>query len=134
MNLDKGLEGALHIEAVTRIEDNERRVSSIQSNENTQLVNSINDLVRILQTNQSNRQDNQKFSSQGARPKKFLRGSERSSRETGDRNRTIIAITEAALIIVDTIATVERNCQHQEAIAEAEIGRTRVAPSSQRQR
>ena len=71
MTLDKALEKALHIEAVTRIEeaDNKPRVSAIQSNENTQLVNSINDLVRLLQTNQSNRQNNQKFSSQGARPR-----------------------------------------------------------------
>ena len=90
MTLDKAFERALHIEAVTRIqeEDNERRVSAIQSNENTQLVNSINDLVRTLQTNQPNRQENQKFSSQRARPKEFLRGSERSSRENGDRNRS----------------------------------------------
>ena len=89
VTLDKALKRALHIEAVTRIEDedNEPQVSAIQSNENTQLFNSINNLVRTLQTNQSNRQDNQKFSSQGARPKEFLRGSERSSRETGDRNR-----------------------------------------------
>ena len=47
---------------------------------------------------------------------------------------TIIAITEAALIIDEPITTVERNCQHHEAIREAEIGRTRVEPSSQRQR
>ena len=88
MNLDKALEGALHIEAVTRIEeDNEPRVSAIQSKKNTQLVNSINDLVRTLQTNQSNSQDNQNFSSQGSRPKEFLRGIELSSRETGGRNR-----------------------------------------------
>ena len=54
--LDKVLERALHIEAVTRIEeeDNEPRVSAIQSNENSQLVNSISDLVRTLQTYQSN--------------------------------------------------------------------------------
>ena len=44
--------------------------------------------MRTLQTNQPNRQENQKFSSQGARPKEFLRGSERSSRENGDRNRS----------------------------------------------
>ena len=89
VTLDRALERALHIEIVTRIEeeDNEPRVPAIQSNENTQLVNSINDLVRTLQTNQSKRQDNQKFSPQGARPKEFLRGSGRSSRETGDRNR-----------------------------------------------
>ena len=90
MTLDKTLERALHIEAVTRIEeeDNEPRVSAIQSNENTQLVNSINDLVQTLQTNQPNRQENQKFSLQRARPKEFLRGSEQSSRENGDRNRS----------------------------------------------
>ena len=71
ITLDKALERALHIQELTRIEeeDNEPRVSAIQSNENTQLVNSINDLVRTLQTNQPNRQENQKFSSQGARPK-----------------------------------------------------------------
>ena len=89
MILDKALERALHIEEVTRIgeEDNEPLVSAIQSNENIQLVNLINDLLRTLQTNQSNRQDNQKFSSKGARPKAFMRGSERISRETRDRNR-----------------------------------------------
>ena len=89
MTLDKALERALHIEAVMRIEeeDKEPRISALQSNGNTQLVNSITDLVRTLQNNQSNRQDNQKFSSEGASPKEFMRGSERSSRETGDRNR-----------------------------------------------
>ena len=89
ITLDKALERALLIEASTTIEeeDNEPRGSAIQSNENTQLVNSINDLVRTLQDNQSNRQDNQKFSSQGARPKEFRCGSERSSRETEVRNR-----------------------------------------------
>ena len=89
---------ALHIEAVTRIEkeDNEPRVSAIQSNENTQLVNSINDLVRTLQTNQPNIQENQKFSSQEARQKEFLRGSERSSRENGDRNRSTHSYTRSS--------------------------------------
>ena len=89
ITLNKALERALHIEAVTRIEeeDNEPQFSAIQSNENTQLNNSVNDLVRTLQTNQSNRQDNQNFSSQGVRPKELLLGSERSSRETEDRNR-----------------------------------------------
>ena len=98
MNLDKALERALHIEAVTRIEeeDNEPRVSAIQSNENTQLVNSINDLVRTLQTNQPNRQENQKFSSQGARSKEFLRGSERSARENEDRNRSTNSYTRSS--------------------------------------
>ena len=90
MTIDKALERAQHIKTVTRIEleDNEELVSAIQSNENTQLVNSINHLVRTLLTNESNRQVNQKLiSSQGARPKEFLRGSERSSKEARDRNR-----------------------------------------------
>ena len=90
MTLDKDLERALHIEAVTRIEeeDDKPQVSAIQSDENTSLVISINDLVRTLQTNQSNRQDNQMFPLQEIRPKEFIRGSESSSREIGDRNRT----------------------------------------------
>ena len=98
MTLDKALERALHIEAVTRIEeeDNEARVSAIQSNKNTQLVNSINDLVQTLQTNQPNRRENQKFSSQGARPKEFLRGSQRSSRENEDRNRKTNSYTRSS--------------------------------------
>ena len=98
MTLDKALERALHIEAVTRIEeeDNEPRVSAIQSNENTQLVNSINDLVQTLQTNQPNRRENQKFSWQGARPKEFLRGSQRSSRENEDRNRNTNSYTRSS--------------------------------------
>ena len=100
MTLDKALERALHIEAVTRIEeeDNEPRVSAIQSNENTQPVNYINNLVRTLQTNQPNRQQNRKFSSQGARPKEFLRGSERSSRENGDRNRSTNSYTRSSAV------------------------------------
>ena len=45
MTLDGALERALHIEAVTRIEeeDNEPRVSAIHSKENSQLLNSIKD-------------------------------------------------------------------------------------------
>ena len=98
MTLDNTLERALHTEAVTRIEeeDNEPRVSAIQSKENTQLGNSINELVRTLQTNQPNRQENQKFSSHGARPKEFLRGNERSSRENGDRNRSTSSYTRSS--------------------------------------
>ena len=44
---------------------------------------------------------------------------------------TMKAITEAALIIDEPIATVERECQHQEARTEAEIGLLRIVPSSQ---
>ena len=98
MTLDRDLERALHIEAVARIEeeDNEPWVSAIQSKENSQLLNSINDLARTLQTNQPNRQGNQKFSSQGVRPKEFLRGSERNSRENGDRNRSTNSNTRSS--------------------------------------
>ena len=98
MTLDRALERALHIEAVTRIEeeDKEPRVSATQLKKNSQLLDSINEFVRTLQTNQPNRQENQKFSSQGARPKEFLRGSERSSRENGDRNRSTNSYTRSS--------------------------------------
>ena len=98
MTLDRASERALHLEAVTKIEeeDNEPRVSAIQSKENSQLLNSINDLVRTLQTNQPNFHENQKFSSQGVRPKEFLRGSERSSSENGDRNRSTNSYTRSS--------------------------------------
>ena len=49
-----------------------------------------------MRTNQPNRQENQKFSSQGARPKEFLRGSERSSREKRDRNRSTNSSTRSS--------------------------------------
>ena len=52
--------------------------------------------MRTLQTNQPNRQENQKFLSKGARPKEFLRGSERSSRENGDRNRSTNSYTRSS--------------------------------------
>ena len=87
MTLVKALERALNIESVARIEEegNEPRVSAIRSKENTQLVNSIND-----------RQENQMFQSQGARPKEFLRGSERSSRDNGDRNKSTNSYTRSS--------------------------------------
>ena len=46
MNLNKALERALHIEAVTKIEgeDDEQRVFAIQSKESSHLVNLIKDL------------------------------------------------------------------------------------------
>ena len=69
MNLYTDLERTLHNEAVTRIEEkeNESQVFAIQLNESSQLVNSIDDLVLTMLINQFNRQDNQKFSSQGAK-------------------------------------------------------------------
>ena len=91
--------------------------------------------MQTLHTNQPKKHYNQKLQSQGAKPKEFLRGSERCSRETGDRNRNydllfLQAIPEKALIIDEPIMTVERDCQHQEAKTEAEVGRTRVVRSS----
>ena len=51
MTLDKALERAVNIEAVTwnEEEDNELRVSAIQSNKKSYLVNSVIDLVTTLQ-------------------------------------------------------------------------------------
>ena len=125
MTLDRALERDLQLEAVTRIEeeDNEPRVSAIQSKENSQLLNSINDLVRTLQTNQPNRQENQKFSSQGARPKVFLRGSERSSREKGDRKRSTNSYTKSTNYE-------SRVRQRREVRTEADFNRTRDVSSS----
>ena len=53
MTLDKALERALHVEAVSKIEgeDKDPPVSAIKSKENTQLVNLTYHLVRTLQTN-----------------------------------------------------------------------------------
>ena len=135
MTLDRALERALHIEAVTRVEkeENEPHVSAIQSKENSQLLNSIIDFVRTLQTTQPNRQENQKFPSQGARPKEFLRGSERSSRENGDRNRSTNSYIRSNAEHRRTTYEVERVRQHWEVRTEAEIDHTRVVPSSRRQ-
>ena len=46
---------------------------------------------------------------------------------------TIIAMAEAPLIVDEPITKVERSCQLQKTRTEAEIDRTRVVPSSQRQ-
>ena len=74
MTIEKALESAIYTEAVTRIleENSDPRVYAIQSKKNSQVVNSINHLVRTLQTSQPNRQYNQKFLSRGARPKGHL--------------------------------------------------------------
>ena len=64
----------------------------------------------------------------------FPRGIERNQANSEIEIETIIDITEAAVIIDEPITTVERNCQPQEARMEAKIDRTRVVPSSQRQR
>ena len=130
MTLEKALERALFIEAVTRNEEEniEPRLSSaIQPNSNTQLINSINSLVPTLQNNQANMQDKQKFLSHGARSEEFLRGSERSSRESGDRKRNHNSYNRSS-------ADSRRTNYDIRAKTEDEIGRTRVLPSRQRQR
>ena len=52
--------------------------------------------MKTLQTNQPNMQKSQKFSSQAARPKEFLRGRERSSRENVDRNKSNNSYTRSS--------------------------------------
>ena len=47
---------------------------------------------------------------------------------------TMVAIREAALILDEPITKKERIRQHQKARKEAEIGRKKVVPTSQRQR
>ena len=71
---DKALERALRIEALDRIEEEDKKLlfSAIQLNEKSELVKSINSLVRTLQTNLSNKQCNQKFSSQKVRRKRVM--------------------------------------------------------------
>ena len=109
MTLDKALERALYIEAVTRIEeeDNEPRVSAIQSNENRQLVNLKNDLVRTLQTNQPNRQENQKSHRKERGQKRFCAVVSEVQERTEIEIEVLIAIPEAALSIDETITKVE---------------------------
>ena len=121
MTLYKSLEGALHIEAVTRTEeeDNKPRVSAIQANENTQLVNSINDLVQTLQTNQSNSKIIKSFHGKERGQKSFCKEVSVVQEKPEIEIETIISITEEALIIDEPIATVERNRQHQGARTEA---------------
>ena len=60
MTLDKALERRLHIEAVTIIEEEKKepRVSAVQSNVKSQLINSIKELLRTLKTGERNRQGN----------------------------------------------------------------------------
>ena len=60
MNVDKALERALHLEAVTRIEEEDRepRVSAVQPDLTQKLVESVGELVRALQvTDQRGRVD-----------------------------------------------------------------------------
>ena len=110
MTLDKALERALHIEAVTRIEeeDNEPRVSVIQSNENTQLVNSINDLVQTLQTNQLIGERIKSFHRKERGQKSFCAVVSEVQERTKIEIEILIAILEAALSIDETITKVER--------------------------
>ena len=113
LTLDKTLERALHIEAVARVEEEDKktRISTIQSNKNSQLVNLIYDLVRTLQTNQSNRQDNQRFYRKKPGQKSFC--------------AEVSEVQEKPEIDKDTITALP------EAITEAE-SRTSIVPSSRK--
>ena len=110
MTLDKALERTLHIEAVTRIkeEDNEPRVSAIQLNENKQLFNSINDLVRTLQTNQLIGKIFKSFHRKERGQKSFCAVMSEVQEGTEIEIKELIAIPEAALSIDETITKVER--------------------------
>ena len=101
MILDKALERALHI--VTS-----GFCSPVKKN--SQLVISVNDTVRTLQNSQTNRQDNQKLSSGGARPKReFLPVRHRGSRENGDRNRKSNRYNKSGADKYELITTLESN-------------------------
>ena len=130
MALDKALGRALHIEAVTRIEkqDSEPHFSHIKSNENSQLFNSNIDLLRTLQSNQSNRQVNQIFHRKERGRKNFCAEMTEIQEKPEIEIKTITAIPETALIIDEPSMTVERNRQHQEASTDADISFTRVVP------
>ena len=108
--LDSALEKALHIEAVTRIEekDNEPRTSAIQSNEDSQLVDSIIDLVRTMESSQPNRQDNQKLSLRGRRSKEFLAGEIEILGKSEIEVENTTAMTKAAQVKNEPFITVER--------------------------
>ena len=109
--LDKALERALHIEEVTRIgeEDNEPLVSAIQSNENIQLVILINDLLRTLQSNNLTGKIIKSFHRKERGQKSLCAEVSVVQEKPETETETIIAITEAALIIDEPFATVERN-------------------------
>ena len=86
-----------------------------------------------MQTNKPNRQEDQMFSTQGIQ-KCFCPVVSEVQEKTEIEIEVLIAITEAALSIDETITKVERVRQHREVRAEAEKDRTRVVPTSQRQR
>ena len=121
MALDKALERALNIEAGTRIEeeDKEPRVSAIQTNEG-RLINLTGKLIISFDRKE--------------RGQKYVDAEVSEVQKKPEIEiETKLAITEAALILDESITTVKRNRQHREARTEAEIGRTRVVPSNQRQ-
>ena len=109
MTLYTASERTLHIEAVTRIEKREiePQFFAIQSNENSQLVNSIDGLVLTLQINQSNRQDNQIFHRKEQRPKSFCAELSGVEEKPEIEKEIIKAIPEAAPIKNEPIVTIE---------------------------
>ena len=70
MNIERILEMALHLEAVTRIEEEEKepRVALLQPDNNERLINSVNQLIEKLSLSRDSRND--KFSGKETIPKK----------------------------------------------------------------
>ena len=134
MTLNRALERALHIEAVTRTEekDNEPPVFAIQSKENLQLLKSIIDLVRTLQTNQPKRQENQSFHRKERGQMSFYAVVSDVQEKTEIELEVLITKPEPMLSIDEPITKVERVRQHREVRTEAQIHRTRIVPSSRR--
>ena len=66
--------------------------------------------MQTLQTNESNRQNNQKFSLEGATPKDFRTEVSEVQEKPEVEVETKTAIKEAVLLIDVPITTVERDC------------------------
>ena len=60
VNIERILEMALHLEAVTRIEEEEKepRVAVLQPDNNERLINSVNQLIEKLSLSRDSRNDN----------------------------------------------------------------------------
>ena len=111
LTLEKALERVLHIESVTRTEEDakEPHVSAIQPNENSQLVNPISDLAQNLHTNQSKGKIIKSFHRKDRGQKNFCAEVSEVQKKPEMEKETIIAMTEAELIIDEPNTTVERN-------------------------
>ena len=85
MNIERLLETALHFEAVTRIEeeDKEPRVAMLQPDKNDKLIESVNQLVEALTVSRDSRSDNRK----GFHERNQTRSSSRESTRNKTRGR-----------------------------------------------